>query len=209
MEQSSGNSVVPETLIPEQHQGIHKELHEVAEFPEESAAGAAFQTAKARLLNVNGWTETAVGESAEFRLCDTGGEPLTRSAAEGDLVRIRLPGAKRPDGIYDWVRLASVREGVDADGCPWILLTTQPVADPQEPSADTAHFFDDGSTGTFIIRLNGTQVEGNHYGRNELPNTDGGILEKARALVVTIGAYLGMSDVQWRNLVKGLLGLEK
>jgi hypothetical protein len=30
-------------------------------------------------------------------------------------------------------------------------------------------------------------------------------MDKARAAVVTAGAYLGMSDVQWSNLVKGLL----
>lgn len=196
----------PEKLIPEQYQGIHKEIHEVAEHAEAHVAAEAFEEAKRRLRNVNGWTRTAVGDSAVFQLCDIDGNPVERDAEQGDLVRIRLPGAKRPDGTYDWVQLPQIREGVDPDGHAWILLTTKPVADPTATADSTAHFFDDGSTGTFIIRLNGNNVEGNHYGRNELPNTEGGLLEKARALIVTIGAYLGMSDVQWRNLVKGLLG---
>lgn len=209
MSKSDAAALMPETLIPEQHNGIHKELHEVAELDDAAAAAAVFETATARLRNVNGWTRIAAGESAVFQLCDSSGQPLERDAQQGDLVRVRLPGAKRPDGTYDWVQLAQLREGEDPEGHPWIVLTTRPVADPTVPDEDTAHFFDDGSTGTFIIRQSGNRVEGAHYGRNEQPNTDGGLLEKARALVVTIGAFLGMSDVQWRNLVRGLLGLEK
>ena len=52
----------------------------------------------------------------------------------------------------------------------------------------------------------GVRVEASHYGRNEQPNTgEGGIIDKARALLITIGAYLGLSDMQWSNLIKGLL----
>lgn len=207
MENSTSAPQLPEELIPGQYQGVHKENHLTAEFDNAEAAMERFADAKARLLDVNRWKEFATGDSAEFRLCDMAGKVLDRTAQENDIVRISLPGAKRPDGEYDWVRLVRIVEGTDPEGHRWILLTTKPIADPTVEAASTAHFFDDDSSGTFIIRLNGCKVEGNHYGRNELPNTEGGLLEKARALIVTIGAYLGMSDLQWRNLVKGLLGL--
>ncbi len=205
MERAIDTPVQPEDLIPEKHKGIHKELHEAAEHGDEQAAAKAFETAKSRLRKVNRWAQVSDGDSATFQLCNGAGKPLERAAEQGDLVRVRIPGANRPDGVYDWVKLAQVREGVDPEGRPWILLTTQPIADPTEADPDTAHFFDDHSTGTFIIRQSGKRVEAAHYGRNERPNTEGGLLEKARALVVTIGAFLGMSDVQWRNLVKGFL----
>lgn len=206
MDASTHTQVNPEDLVPAQHEGVHKENHLVAELDSADAARERFEAAKARLLNVNRWQEIAAGNSADFRICDETGKVLDRSAREGDIVRISLPGAKRPEGEYDWVRLERIIEATDPEDRPWILMTTKPIADPTADGGSTAHFFDDGSTGTFIIRLNGNKVEGNHYGRNELPNTEGSLLEKARAIIVTIGAYLGMSDLQWRNLVKGFLG---
>ncbi|HEY6901282.1 MAG TPA: hypothetical protein VI233_11585, partial [Puia sp.] len=48
------------------------------------------------------------------------------------------------------------------------------------------------------------------YGRNEVPNTAGasGVADKVRnAVVGTLGA-IGLSKVQWKSLVKGLLEKE-
>ena len=198
----------PNSLIPEQHTGVAKEVHHhiTATSPEDAAV--IFDRARARLLQVNEWAHTADGPSAKFLLCDDGGNAISRAARQGDLVRIDLPApGRKSDTGFDWVRLDPVAEGLDDDGEPWIVLTTRPTADPAAPPAaeDTAHFFSEASTGTFVIRRRGTRVEGSHYGRNELPNTGGSLLDKARAVMVTIGAYLGLSDVQWNNLVKGLL----
>jgi hypothetical protein len=141
-------------------------------------------------------------------LFDAEGNVLSRKAQQGDLVRVDLPGPHRAsDSGYDWVILDTLREGIDEDGNPWTILTTRPTGDPlaKEDKEETAHFFSDASTGTFVIRKKGLRVEGAHYGRNELPNTDGSMLDAARAVLVTAGAYLGLSDLQWSNLVKGLL----
>lgn len=195
----------PETLIPEQRKGIAKEVHHVTEAASEAEAARIFQAAKDRLLHVTTWASTAEGVSAHFLLCDKSGHMLDRPARQGDLVRIDLPAPHRATGSgYDWVTLETVQEGIAEDG-PWFVLTTRPASDPTNQDADTAHFFAEGSTGTFVIRQRGSIVSGDHYGRNELPNTDGGLLDKARALLVTTGAYLGLSDVQWNNLVKGLI----
>jgi hypothetical protein len=197
----------PNSLIPPQRSGIAKEVHHDITAGSAGEAEAIFRRASARLRQVNEWADTAEGVSAKFLLCDAKGNGISRAAQQGDLVRIDLPGPQRAsDSGYDWVVLDRVEEGVDDQGDPWIVLCTRPTTDPTTAeNNDTAHFFSDASTGTFVIRRRGLRVEGSHYGRNELPNTDGSVLDKARAAVVTAGAYLGLSDVQWSNLVKGLL----
>ncbi len=196
----------PQTLLPRQHEGVAKEVHHHLRAESEAASIAAFERAKERLRNVNAWAAITEGVSASFQLCDGSGKPLQRPAEEGDLVRIDLPAPGRAGGSgYDWVQLSTVQEGEGEEG-PWIVLTTKPVPDPTVKDPDTAHFFDTESTGTFIIQRKDLRIEASHYGRNEQPNTgEGGILDKARALLVTIGAYLGLSDMQWSNLIKGLL----
>ena len=195
----------PESLLPQQEKGIAKHVQHEVSAANEAEAAAIFERAKERLLNVNRWAYTAEGTSAKFLLCDAEGNAIDRPAQQGDLVRVDLPAPHRNSGSgFDWVNLETVQEGVDKEG-PWVVLTTRPAADPFVGKEDTAHFFSEGSTGTFIIRQKGSTVEGNHYGRNEQPNTEGSLMDGARAVMVTIGAYLGLSDVQWSNLVKGLL----
>ncbi len=197
----------PETLIPVQREGVAKEIHHLTEAGSKKAAQQIFKRAKERLLQPSAWSAATKGISSSFILYAADGETaLSRPAQSGDLVRIELPGFHP---AYDWVRLEAVMEGTDDEGASWITLSTRPIPDPKATDEGTAHFFSKNATGTFIIRLAGSSVEGNHYGRNELPNTDGGnILDKARAVLVTAGAYLGLSDVQWSNLLKGLISAE-
>jgi hypothetical protein len=195
-----------EELIPHQQEGGEKHSREMRNASSEAQALLLFDRAKTRLLDVNRWHELTQGPSACFVLSDAGGHTLQRLAREGDLVRIDLPGPHRASASgYDWVVLDAVREGEDEEG-PWAVLTTRPAPDPAAPEQGAAHFFSDKSTGTFIIRKRGAMVSADHYDRNISANTAGGrLLDKARALLVSAGASLGLSDLQWSKLIKGLL----
>lgn len=199
-----------ESLIPPQTEGVARDAHHVAHTETEAEAVALFQRAKSRLLNPATWASIAEGPSAGFLLFDKKGSMLHRSAQEGDYVRIDLPAPGRVSGSgYDWVVLNIIREGEDEDG-PWVLLNTRPAPDPTAPEDDTAHFFSEASTGTFLIRQKGTEVTAYHFNRNILPNTsEGNLLDKVRALFVGGGAAAGLSDVQWSNLIKGLIEIEQ
>jgi hypothetical protein len=186
-----------EELIPQQTEGTEKHSHEERIAVSEAQAQQFFERARKRLLDVNAWHELTQGPSACFLLCDANGKTLQRLALEGDLVRIDLPGPHRTSASgYDWVVLDAVREGEDEEGL-WVLLTTRPAPDPAAPEHGAAHFFSDKSTGTFVIRKRGNKVSADHYDRNISANTKGGkLLDKARALLVSAGASLGLSDLQ-------------
>lgn len=201
-----------ESLIPEHQEGIAKKTHESAELTNVSEARQLFMLAKDRLLNVSQWQRIADGASGHFLLTDQNGKPLYRPAQQGDYVRINLPApgrASENESGYDWVILDIVKEGEDEEG-PWIVLNTRPSPDPTKPDNDTSHFFSGKSSGTFVIRHCGKRVEAFHYGRNEQPNKEGeNLIDKVRDIAVAIGAFLGLSDVQWSNLLKGFLSQDE
>lgn len=199
-------SMEAETLIPEQTHGGEKHSHEERSGVTEAGAQQIFVRAVARLRNANAWKDLTQGPSAHFALCDAHGNPVQRSAQEKDLLRIELPGPRRASASgFDYACLETVREGSDEKG-PWFVLTTRPAPDPTAPDQGAAHFFSAASTGTFVVRKQGLRVTVDHYDRNIAANTeDGKLLDKARALLVSAGAALGFSDLQWSKLSKGLL----
>jgi hypothetical protein len=56
-----------------------------------------------------------------------------------------------------------------------------------------------------IIRK-GNTIRASYHGRNEKPNLDNPALgDKIRNAVVAIGAMAGISELQWKAFLKGLL----
>jgi hypothetical protein len=67
-------------------------------------------------------------------------------------------------------------------------------------------FFNDRSTSSFVLERDGNKVTAAVYGRNEIPNTEtSNVIDKVRNVVVGTSAIAGLADIQWKNLVKGLL----
>ena len=71
-------------------------------------------------------------------------------------------------------------------------------------------FFKEDATSTFIVERDGNNLRAAVHGRNELPNTKADKpLDKARNAIVGLGAMLGLSNPQWKSLVKGILDFKK
>ena len=67
-------------------------------------------------------------------------------------------------------------------------------------------FFADGASSTFLITRKDSAVTAHYKGRNETPNTDElALTDKVRNIVVAGGALAGISELQWRALLKGML----
>jgi len=170
-----------------------------------ASAKAIYERAKERLLQVNEWQKICGPHSAAFQLTDENGKPLFQKAAVGNYMRIDVPGPGAKAGTgYDWVRIEEITANDSPSGnSNYIAMRVRPA---KNPLGDTAHFYEDTATSTFIVERIGIKVTASVYGRNEVPNTSAGNwLDKVRNLLISLATVLGFQKPQWKSLVAGLL----
>ena len=197
--QSADNS------IPEQKEGASTNTEDSIQLPEKEAEHF-FSVVKERLLNVNAWNKYAGEAGATFCLLDASGNPLKRIAAKGDYFEIDIPGpgSKAGEG-NDFVQIEDVVE-VNNEKEQSLSILVRPSQNPKNNSKDTAHFFSESATSSFMVKKNGNKIIAGVYGRNEKPNFEASsIVDKIRNTIVATGAVLGLSKIQWKSLVSGLL----
>ena len=194
--------------VLKQKGGAKKDIEHTVDSSDDEQARTIYAFARNRLLNVNAWHEYAAGISATFKLCDEYGEEVRRTAKANDYFKIDLPGpGSNEGGGYDWVQIEHIEDRLNPTGDEeYIGIRVRPSSNPKETGEDVAHFFKDDSTSSFVIRRQGSAVTAAVYGRNEKPNTNTrNVIDKVRNAVVGTTAIMGLSNIQWKNLVKGLL----
>ena len=221
MEEETPSKVVPdyiEALLPTQVKGTSTQTSwEVAANREEDARHV-FQRAAERLLDVNQWTDMCGYLAAGFQLTDDRGEPLQGHAAVDDFIRIDIPGPGPREGKgYDWVKIERIEQPANGTSDGLFLIQVRPSSAPAAASGFgssgaagmPAHFLEESATSTFVLEWKGKTVTMTVYGRNEVPNTHvPDEQDKMRnAVVGTLGA-IGLSKLQWKSLVKGMLEKE-
>lgn len=193
-------------LIPENKKGKENDLSATAVFDTHEQAANLFNKASARMLAPATWHKLCGSFSAKFELVDEDGKLLNRNAAKGDYIKIDLPGPGPASGQgYDWVKVELV-EHVHDDKEEQYSMKVRPASSPLDDNGDTAHFFSDTSSSTFIIHRVNNLVIASYHGRNEQPNisTDKPI-DNIRNAAVATAAMTGLSEVQWQALVKAFI----
>ena len=192
--------------IPKQEEGSEMDVFEKTTFKDEAAAKAFYALARTRLLEVFNWDELSGFASATFTLTDASGREVRREAVEGDHFKINIPGPGTTTGDgFDWVVVELIREEQSAQG-ESIMMRARPTANPLHPNNETAHFFKDKATSTFKVYRKGLEVHAEVHGRNEVPNSDSGILiNNVRNVLVGWSAKIGFSYPQWKSLVTALV----
>lgn len=80
---------------------------------------------------------------------------------------------------------------------------------PHGQVKDTAHFFTETATSSFILTLEGKTVTVSYHGRNESVNDEThSVKDNIRNSIIAAGARAGFSEMQWMSLLKGLLEAE-
>jgi len=206
--------VIPEhieRLLPAQERGKSRVTSAQVGVSKEADARYIFERATNRLFDVNEWTDHCGALTAGFQLTDDAGKSLMGRAAVGDYIRVDIPGPSTSEGRgYDWVRIEKIEQpAVIAPGAI-SLMQVRPCANPQVKDATaTAHFLQEYATSTFIIEWGDKKVSATVYGRNEVPNTEHpGVADKVRNAVVGTLGVIGLSKIQWKALVQGLLERE-
>lgn len=198
----------PTGSIPKHRTGAKSDTSHSKRYKSGEEAMAAFQVAKNKLLNVSMWKSYAGSSGADFKLIDKHGNPVNRLAEKGDYFRINIPGpgSKAGNG-YDWVEIIAIDDSSEKEtDTEFIAIKVHPAPDPNNKKEDTAHFFNDDATSTFIVKRERLIVTAEVHGRNEKPNTETkNIIDKIRNLFVALGASLGFSKIQWKFLTVGLI----
>lgn len=198
-----------ESIVPENITGKAVDLEEKVTAQTEEDAINTFNRACSRLLNPPIWHEVAGALSAAFELQTPEAETAERLAEVGDYLKIDVPGPGPSAGDgFDWVNVEAIEENTIPGAAASFAIRLRACPDPEHREKGTAHFFKDTATSTFVVKRTGNTVVVSYHGRNEVPNPEGNILDKVRNTVVALGAEVGLSELHWKSLVKGLLSKE-
>lgn len=194
------------TIVPAQREGNAYDTISERLFPTEKLAKSHFQVVRKRLLAINHWHKIAGEEKAVFALIDGRGEHVERMPAVGDFMRIDIPGPMNHAGDgFDWVQIEDIFEDEELHE-EFISIRVRPSANPETQKEETAHFFDDAATSTFIVKRESNKLSAEVHGRNEKPNLeDVSLIDKIRNTFVAIGGMLGGSKIQWKSFTDGLI----
>jgi hypothetical protein len=198
-------------LVPDNYVGKPTNLSSSVILPTREEALICFNRATKRLLNPPVWHKLSGWASAHFELSGPDAEEKERLAEEGDYFRIDVPGPGPSAGDgFDWVMVEKISIHVNQTGISeWIFLQVRPCSNPRKPNGDTAHFFKSLASSSYIVERNGNIVTARYHGRNETPNTStDSTFDNARNATFAAGAAIGLSEVQWTALLKGLLAAE-
>jgi hypothetical protein len=186
---------VAAALIPLQTEGEQNDISYHLDFPSQGEAHNLFMLAKNRLKDIGDWHKLTGPGSSTFAITDTQGNETYKIAEKGDHFYIDMPGPGSIAGSgLDWVRIEAMDEKDDSFGDDeYLVITVRPVGNPRKPETATAHFFSHHSTNTFIVERSRNRVTASVHGRNESPNTDGNLIDKARNAIVGLTARHGLS----------------
>jgi hypothetical protein len=194
-------------LVPLQEKGKSLDLAEKVIAADEDSAKKLFQDAVYLLCRPVLWHDTVGALSASFSV---DGKQQEQVIEPGDHIRIKIPGPGLSEGDgKDWVRVDAVDKNLDEqfDESFGVLLIVCP--NPHTTGDAIAHFFGEGASSSFLLTRKDNTVTGHYKGRNESPNTEELTLtDKIRNIIVAGGALGGISELQWRAFLKGLLAAD-
>ena len=198
------------SLIPENKSGKAVDLEQSVVEENEEEAVNTFNRVCTRLLNPPIWHQLTGSLSADFELKAANAENSNRLARVDDYLKITIPGPGNVAGQgYDWVKIEVIEENTvpGTEASFGIMLRSSP--NPEHKEEGTAHFFKASATSTFIVKKTGNTISISYHGRNEMPNvTDVSLMDKIRNVIVASGAAVGLSELHWTALLKGMLQKE-
>ena len=188
-------------ITPEQHTGKSIDLSVEQNFDTTENAEKSFAEIKQRLSNPNFWKDLCNEASATFYLCDCKGNDKSTMPEVGDTIKIDF-GIPNLDGDkFDWVHIEKIIDNENE-----FSFQVKPCSSPQDDAACVSHIYGEEATNTFQLIKNGTNIKILISGRNEKPNVESdSLLGTARNALLAVGGISFGSEMQWRNLLNGLI----
>lgn len=194
--------------VPIQKKGSYHDTESKKKYVAPERVDQVFSTLRERLMLINNWKSYCGEGFADFKLFDSKGEMINRYPLIGDYIRIDIPGPGTVEAKgFDWVEIVDLFEEQTHGIClDFVMMTCRPSKSPQDKTSEhIVHFYSDQATSTFGIFKGRDFIQAGIYGRNETPNMDAQFLDKARNLLIAAGGMIGVSKIEWKTLVNGLL----
>lgn len=172
-------------------------------FPTAAEVEKAFNDLREKLFHIEHWNECSGVSSFELFDKDGNSQP-EKKVADGDFIKITLPGS----GKSDWVKIIEIYNSPDE-----VVLVIQPSLNPTdaESKETTSHFFTGDSTNNFCLQRKNAKIIFYVIGLNEKTNTQdtNGILETVRNFATSsIGHYFGIQKAQWKTFCENFLKIK-
>jgi hypothetical protein len=202
------NKQAKKEIVPEQKKGNQTGAKHTVDCISDKAAHELFKIGKQRLTDINHWADYCSVAIAETTLTDEKGNVITGLPKIGDYIRINLagPGSRSGDG-YDWVRIEEfIDQGNEDTDEELFGFRVRPTSNPISRDNNTSHFYTSDATSSFIVERKGNAVSASEVGKNEIPNVKTErIIDKVRNAMIATGGMVGLSMIQWKILMKGIL----
>ncbi|HEY1009185.1 MAG TPA: hypothetical protein VGE58_03685 [Daejeonella sp.] len=199
---------IRDKLVPKHIEGKQTDLSHTKRFETMEEAKDCFWRACKRLQNPSIWHDLCGTLSPSFQLIGKDGDQANRLVMKGDYFRIQLPafGNSIGDG-FDWVVVEAIESNCNRESDEEAFgIRIRASQNPNSPSNDTAHFFQDKATSTYIIHRKLNEVTAYYSGRNEITNNDTGkLMDNVRNSLIATGGFVGLSELQWNALLHALL----
>jgi hypothetical protein len=205
--------MAPELLniidLPTQYKGKEIIAESEQTCASEAAADTLFRKALRKLKDVNNWHKFVTKPFAVFRLTSADGTALSAPSPEPGMrfkIDISGPGSDAGDG-YDWAEVKSVEDfhHQHYEGC---CITVCPTDNPLSSKHNTAHFYDETSSSTFIVAKCKTKnsVCALVVDRNiEVNHDNDSVVDSVRNNIVGVMGKIAFSKMQWELLANALL----
>ena len=196
-------------ILPKQEKGMKTDTESSVTCKNLVEAKEVFRKVRDRLHNINHWHEYAGKGTAAFQLYDAQGNPVHRPVRKGDYFQIDIPGPGSKSGEgKDWVEVQQMGDR-DSEGEELSFVTVRSASHPLSLESRPAHFFASTATSSFVIYREGLKVMAAVYGRNEQPNSKANnLFDRVRNSLIAVGAFLGMSKLQWKAFTDGIVKKE-
>ncbi len=195
-------------LVAEQLEGLEKDINQSILTDTIEDAEDFFVDAKERLLDVNNWKRYGGAGMPEFSILDHHGNPISRRAHKGDYIKV-IP-LNNPD--FDahtpvWVAI----EAIEYDDYPdlsaesfaiRVRQSMQPVNNGNNLQDIHAN---QTATSTLVIERTGKKLAANYHSRNDMAEMAVGLYVDEQSIKPNTSTWMGISDVQCTNLLKGFI----
>lgn len=194
--------------VPIQKKGGYHDTESKKNYADPDEVHERFGKLKERFMLINNWKSYCGEGIADFKLFDSQGKAIERYPLIGDYIRIDIPGPGTVEAKgFDWVEITDLFEEQTHGIClDFMMMTCRPSKNPQDKNSEhILHFYAEQATSTFGIFKGRDFIQAGIYGRNETPNLDAELIDKARNLLIAAGGMIGISKIQWKTLVNGFL----